>query len=600
MEVSLFLQKNLWKAVVVFFSFLVCSKGFAQNIANNNITGNQTVCNGVTPTNLLGSMPTGGSGVYQYLWIASTTNATAGYAAAAGVNNAQNFQPSLLNTTTWYRRLVISGSYTDTSASVQVTFANSLTLSVVGSLNLCPGDSVVLLNYVGGVSPNYQWWKKPQGGSTWNMLTNNSTNYYYSAKLGGLYTLKLTLANGCVLLSDTVTVHVDSTVFRTITTINGTSFCQGNTDTLVCNALSGLSYQWYQNMSLISGATDSFYAATASGSYRLKSTHGSCSGYSNYLYLNAINLNPVVTAAGNTNLCAGNGVVLSASGVYSGYVQWYLGNNIIPGATSTTYLASATGSYKVYSSYASCPKYSTPIQVVVYALPTGNINPLGDTVFCNGDSLLIQAPTGVGYSYQWIRNSGSFGNPTVSSVCTVKTSGVYSCLVYNLAQCYEHTNTVQVMVHPLPFTINQTGNQLSANGFINYQWYYSGNAVAGATDSVFIATQTGYYKVKTTDSMGCSCLSDSIYVFVNGVGGLYQDIAIKIYPNPVADKLMIEGKDVGTIFIENMVGEKLVFTQKTTSEPLEIPTNDFSKGIYFIHFIKKGQDLERCFKLFKE
>ncbi|MBC7384292.1 MAG: T9SS type A sorting domain-containing protein [Bacteroidia bacterium] len=94
-------------------------------IANNTISAAQSICNGSTPTALTGSIPTGGTGTYTYLWISSTTSATIAFDSASGTNNTQSYSPAALTTTTWFRRIVTSSIAKDTSAAVQITVSNT-------------------------------------------------------------------------------------------------------------------------------------------------------------------------------------------------------------------------------------------------------------------------------------------------------------------------------------------------------------------------------------------------------------------------------------------------------------------------------------------
>ncbi|MCU0423913.1 MAG: T9SS type A sorting domain-containing protein, partial [Bacteroidia bacterium] len=63
----------------------------------------------------------GGTGLYTYTWLSSTTSATSGFTAAVGTNNTINYSPGVLTQTTWFRRFVVSGAASDTSAAVMIT-----------------------------------------------------------------------------------------------------------------------------------------------------------------------------------------------------------------------------------------------------------------------------------------------------------------------------------------------------------------------------------------------------------------------------------------------------------------------------------------------
>jgi hypothetical protein len=44
-----------------------------------------------------------------------------------------------------------------------------------------------------------------------------------------------------------------------------------------------------------------------------------------------------------------------------------------------------------------------------------------------------------------------------------------------------------------------------------WQWFYNGDPILNATDSMLTVTQDGYYQVRTTSIYGCSALSDSVF-----------------------------------------------------------------------------------------
>lgn len=87
----------------------------------NSITANQTLCSGSSPTALAGNSVT----TPTYVWESSTTSSTSGFAVAAGTSNGQNYTPSSLTATTWYRRKATSGGCTGISVPVQISVVPS-------------------------------------------------------------------------------------------------------------------------------------------------------------------------------------------------------------------------------------------------------------------------------------------------------------------------------------------------------------------------------------------------------------------------------------------------------------------------------------------
>jgi len=174
-----------------------------QVLANNTITGAQTICINNTPAVISGSTPTGGPGAYSYLWESSTTGATTGFSAAAGTNNTIDYIPGALTQTTWFRRTVTSGTCTDVSAAVAVTVnpAVSITTQPAAGTTLCEG-SYIALSVSATNATGYQWRKngnalsngtKVSGATSASLLINNVT-----VSDAGSYDVVVTGQTGCV------------------------------------------------------------------------------------------------------------------------------------------------------------------------------------------------------------------------------------------------------------------------------------------------------------------------------------------------------------------------------------------------------------------
>jgi PKD repeat protein len=75
------------------------------------------------------------------------------------------------------------------------------------------------------------------------------------------------------------------------------------------------------------------------------------------------------------------------------------------------------------------------------------------------------------------------------------------------------TNFITVLASPSAPTIIQNIDTLFCSANANsYQWYLGGNAIPGATNSFYVASQSGNYMVEITDSNGCYAVSLA-YIF---------------------------------------------------------------------------------------
>ena len=111
-------------------------------ITNNTVSGAQTVCAGSAATIINGSDPQNGTGFYNYVWQMSTTSATAGFTTATGVSVDKNYTPGIISQNTWFRRVVSSSIFTDTSAAVQIGVNVAVaTNTVSGAQTICAGTT---------------------------------------------------------------------------------------------------------------------------------------------------------------------------------------------------------------------------------------------------------------------------------------------------------------------------------------------------------------------------------------------------------------------------------------------------------------------------
>ncbi len=188
-------------------------------IANNSVSSPQTICSGTTPNTLSGSLPTGGNGSYTYNWESSTTSAVAGFGNAGGTRNGQNYTPSSLTQTTWFRRTVTSGGCTNVSSAIQITVTSlPAAVTVSGGGTFCNSATLTASN--GGDGTIYFQGTTSGGTST---ATPSSSQLVSSP---GTYYFRALSAAGCWGPEGSATV-----VFTSPTT-TGANICQGGSGAL--------------------------------------------------------------------------------------------------------------------------------------------------------------------------------------------------------------------------------------------------------------------------------------------------------------------------------------------------------------------------------
>jgi len=158
-----------------------------------------------------------------------------------------------------------------------------------------------------------------------------------------------------------------------------------------------------------------------------------------------------------------------------------------------------------------------------YSGCTSSITSSGPTSFCSGSTFSLTASAGS--AFQWRRN-GINVNGATSQIYTPSISGTYSCMITTTCGVIP-SNSVSVTIYQVPLaTITPNGPttfcytdsvKLNANtgtGY-SYEWTKYGNVITGALSSSYTAKSSGNYKVKVTNSFGCSKKSSSITVTVN-------------------------------------------------------------------------------------
>ena len=198
-------------------------------------------------------------------------------------------------------------------------------------------------------------------------------------------------------------------------------------------------------------------------------------------------------------------------------------------------------------------------------------------------------------SYVWTFNGA---NPSTSidanpaNIC-YNSPGTYSVQLIATNSVTSDTltlnNYITVYPYPPPQGIAQSGDTLFANqGSVSYQWYHAGNLIQGATDYFYVATEGGNYNVLCTDANGCE-VEAAIFDVVAGVSMLSYDgaQAMKLFPNPVSDKLIIypghSGKPKIEIRIFSIPGSNIMtIPMEADSRFIELDVSKLAAGMYYL------------------
>ncbi|GAB3203165.1 gliding motility-associated-like protein [Pontibacter aydingkolensis] len=220
-------------------------------VGNNNIQADQVICFGNKPATLTGTTPAGGEGDYTFIWQQSTTGPDAGWTTATGTSNTQNYNPPALSQHTWYRRVVISGPNTSTSAAVMVTVKpamsnNKISTSQTICFNTAPSTITGTLPTGGSGTYTYLWeisTEGPDKGYTTAPGANNRQDYSSNSLTKTVWLRRVVTSESCDrLVSEAVKITV--TPLPKAPTAKGTVICAGSRATLTATGEGG-SLEWF-------------------------------------------------------------------------------------------------------------------------------------------------------------------------------------------------------------------------------------------------------------------------------------------------------------------------------------------------------------------
>lgn len=467
--------------------------------------------------------------------------------------------------------------------AVPVTFTTSGTVpasisSANGSYSACSPNTITL-NANTGVGFTYQWYLNS------NPISGATGSSYVASGSGG-YSVQINSTSPCLLpgTSLPVNVSINTSPVVSISPSGPVSVCNG--DSILLTANGATSYLWNN------GVSGNSLWVTQSGSYYVAGTVNGCTGNSSPV---AVSINPqpnvTISPAGNTSLCSGASLNLSASGASTFIWSNGLQGNAISVSQAGTYFAVGTTN--------GCSDTSNLVQISVSPTPTVSISASGPVWFCPGGSVTLTA-TGA--------NSYSWNNGPTSSTQLVTQSGTYFAIGSSNG-CSDTSNILTTVVFPAPtasFTVSQSGN-----GIVNFtntsigasvsSWNFGdGSTLSSSNSPSHQYTGTGTFAVTLiiTNSDGCrDTVTQNISVEPNSIHSVHALTGMMLYPNPARDEIYIKWTSKafnGELKIFTSLGQCLFSKSCLNVSELQIPCSNWSRGQYSIVWI--AEDGNRYFQ----
>ena len=239
------------------------------NLTGGVVGANQNFCNSGDPATLTQTTaPTGGSGSYTYQWQSSTDSIN--FSVISGATSS-SYNPPVVNQTTYYRRITVSGGCRAYSNTVSVLITTSVPLSpsdISGYATVCAESSG--FNYsiseISGVS-SYTW-SVPTG---WSISS-------------GAGTTGITVTSGVVGQSGNISVYASNVCGAGLSSVLAVSTTAGSANSVISG-----------DTTICGGASASIQVQITGGAspYELVYTNGvTNSSISNYQSGDAISVTP--------------------------------------------------------------------------------------------------------------------------------------------------------------------------------------------------------------------------------------------------------------------------------------------------------------------
>ena len=199
-------------------------------------------------------------------------------------------------------------------------------------------------------------------------------------------------------------------------------------------------------------------------------------------------------------------------------------------------------------------------------------------------------------SWNWSFPGGTPSSSTDQNPIGIcyQTPGTYDVILTTTSASGTQTTTFTnyITVYPTPPfpTITQNGYTLTSSSATSYQWQFNSVDIPGATNQSYDVQQSGYYTVFIKDQNGCSS-SATVYMLIEGVGDIFSEANLSIYPNPSSGLITVElNKSIAgevSIKVVNTLGQ-VVFSSveslnnTSSNHKKEIDLTNVADGVYFI------------------
>jgi hypothetical protein len=547
---------------------------------------NYSLCPGESATFTIGGLSSDLG--YTYQWQVSDISQVGTWTVLAGENSIEH-NSAPVNQTMWYSVVITctapgGGSMT---AVAQVDVAGVTThtapyfedFEMIGMANRLPNCSwtspqlgSTARTYVSSAAGNLL----PKSGTSFAAFNNGTpgTSYYYT---NGIY-----MYPG-ITYSASVWYQTDLTGASNWSNLSiqlGTSQSPTGLNTIASTGGPAIS-PFYKPLS-------NTFTVNAPGYYYVAIKATSAAGAAQFLSWDdlrieipcSLNSPSVSLSANTTTICAGEPVVITASGADT--YTWNTGDLTAAITVSpnfnTTYVV--TG----YNSMSGC---GTTLTQAIMVNPSPVVIVIGSSPsVCSGKPLTLTA--GGALTYAW--SNGGFGSSINVSPSSNTTYQVIGTNAYNCSTQADIT----VSVNPLPNVTASSNNQLVCagdpvvligGGATTYQWLTPNNFNMSGSPLTSFPSTSGTYTLTGTDANGCTntaMVSLAVEACV-GIGSIDAANGLNVYPNPTSGEFTVEmnSSSAKTVNVTDVTG-RVILSANTEESTFNVNISQLAAGVYYV------------------
>jgi hypothetical protein len=441
---------------------------------------------------------------------------------------------------------VVDGTCSSASSRDTITQGDTIKVAHISSVpnsNTICGDTgivMLMLDSIGNyTNPTVQWYRN-------NVPVVGATEFIYAASDTGVYRVQVMEGN-CGTFSNEITVTKSAGNINVPIVVSSSpdmTLCTGGSILLsVDNAYrysNTARYIWYNGATPVQDSLISTYEVTATGVYFVQVVDGSCSAISDRDTITqggSSITSPVISSVPNSNtICGDSGIVmlrLDNVGIYTNpTLQWYRNNVLITGATDLIYAAHDTGVYRLQVMEGNCGAFSNEIVVTksatqIYVPIVVSSSP--DMTLCTGGSILLSVDNAYRYSntarYIWYNGATQVQDSLISTY-EATAAGIYFVQVVD-GTCSSVSTKDTITSGGTGITVPQISSLSASNQICGdtgavlltltnassytaptIQWYKNNVKIPNATAQIYVARESGMYRIHVTDA-SCSAFSDT-------------------------------------------------------------------------------------------